>query len=79
MEKNIKNLKNLKIMSPKEKANDLFENFMKVDGNDFSIIQCAILTVNEIIKSTSYKKQRFTNDNYSEDYWKEVKLEIKKL
>jgi hypothetical protein len=66
-------------MTPKEKASDLFENFIKVDGNDFSIIQCALLTVKEIIKSTSYKKQRFTNDNYSEDYWQEVKQEIKKL
>jgi predicted patatin/cPLA2 family phospholipase len=69
-------------MTPKEKANELVYKFD--DTMEFSTPQrfakkCALIAVDEIAKCTKYENQKFDNDRFSEDYWKEVKQEIEKL
>ena len=79
-------------MTPKEKAKELFDKFYQpIFDIDFGINilhdekryevakQCALIAVDEIAKCTKYENQKFDNDRFSEDYWKEVKQEIEKL
>ena len=72
-------------MTPKEKAEELISKFEKIEdslspyGNsllfDKEAIQCALITVNEIIEYSTNKCCEFQNVKY----WKEVKNEINKL
>lgn len=57
-------------MTPKEKAEELFEKFTEVDGYDFNIKQCALIVVDEIL-TTCVESMIY--------YWQEVKQEIEKL
>ncbi len=64
-------------MTPKEKAKELEEKFrlyvLDYHGsglNSFKAKQCAIITVDELIKETDWIETF---------YWKEVKQEIEKL
>jgi hypothetical protein len=68
-------------MTPKEKAKELFDKFMKpIDGlHKYPMCfdtakQCALIAVDEILKITWVDKFLTV-----EDYWNEVKQEIEKL
>ncbi len=79
-------------MSPKEKAQELFDKFKGyswvsyVDGSELSsnlesAIKCALIAVNELIVSTQSKIhiQGEYYDFETTEYWIEVKQEIEKL
>ena len=69
-------------MTPKEKAKELvykFDDTMEFSTPQRFAKQCALISVDEIAKCTKYENQKFDNDRFSEDYWKEVKQEIEKL
>ena len=73
-------------MTPKEKANDILDNFWLMDKVEPMLTeeqakQCASIAVDEIIKecynwngsdNVQWETKRF-------DYWNEVKQEIEKL
>ena len=71
-------------MTPKEKAEELIEKYLKLDieiGGQYDGFltmkmydakQCALIAVDEIIKESM-------DNEYSERYWQEVKQEIEKL
>jgi hypothetical protein len=66
-------------MTPQEKAKKLFEYHYFFLRNDqerrYLSIQCALITVNEVIEAFWY-----THKNESEyRYWQEVKQEIQKI
>ena len=72
-------------MTPKEKAKELFDKFMKpVDGlHKYPMCfdtakQCALIAVDEIISADWYIP---TFEDYKKwtSYWKEVKQEIENL
>lgn len=81
--------------NPKEKANELVNKFMVYsyyDAHDLttpqrrkeskkeSAIQCALIAVDEILKSCPIElvgnAGKFT---YTDDYWQQVKTELEKL
>ena len=75
-------------MTPKEKAKYLISintlAILSEIGNKLTIIeikeiaiQCTIIAIDEIAKCTKYEKQKFDNDRFSEDFWQEVRKEIK--
>lgn len=61
-------------MTPKEKAQELFDRFNSPDRRNYPYIhnaqQCALIAVDEILKTNPYKARNF---------WYEVKNEIEKL
>ena len=61
-------------MTPKEKAEELFDKFNKPDTTHYPYVhnaqQCALIAVDEILKTNPYKAR---------NYWHEVKTEIEKL
>ena len=61
-------------MTPKEKAQDLFDKFNKPDTTHYPYVhnaqQCALIAVDEILKTNPYKAR---------NYWQEVKQEIENL
>ena len=61
-------------MTPKEKAEELFNKFNEPDRTNYPYIhnaqQCALIAVEEILKTNPYKAR---------NYWYEVKNEIEKL
>jgi hypothetical protein len=64
-------------MTPKEKAEELFEKFNNPDTTYYPYIhnaqQCALIAVDEILNAvTAIADKRY-------DYWKEVKQELEKL
>ena len=73
-------------MTPKEKANDILDNFWLMDKVEPMLTeeqakQCTLIAVDEIIKecynwngsdNVQWETKRF-------DYWEEVKQEIEKL
>ena len=77
-----------KIMTPKEKAEELVDKFIEhtrvfhevLGWEDYidSAKQCALIAVDEIAKCTKYEEQKFDNDRFAEDFWQEVKQEIEK-
>jgi hypothetical protein len=77
-----KNL-NRKTMTPKEKANEIFDKMYEADfvNDDYPMCfetarQCSIIAVGELIsQENSYNNGSF----YPSNYWKEVKQEIEKL
>jgi hypothetical protein len=77
-------------MTPKEKAKALVEKFIEdlpplANQNGKLIVetakQCAIICVEEAEKSeyNVLTKFGFVSDNYTSDYWQQVKEEIEKL
>ena len=59
-------------MTPKEKAQELVENF----ENALTIKDCALIAVDELIE----QENKYNNGSfYPSKYWKEVKQEIRKL
>jgi hypothetical protein len=70
-------------MTPKEKAEDLIDSFIR-DGYDIIMseklaIRCALISVNEILKETA--KRSGINDEIVEynPYWIQVKHEMQEL
>ena len=66
-------------MTPIEKANELLDKYWLMDFINPSLSkqqskQCALIAVDELIESC-YR----SGINYSYNFWKEVKKEIKKL
>ena len=61
-------------MTPKEKALELAMTFDKLGETD-NAIKCALIAVNEIIKSLDY----LFGTTKEVTYWREVKQEIEKL
>lgn len=59
-------------MTPKEKAIELYNKFitMPYPTNTNRAKQCALIAVDEILKTNPYKAR---------NYWQEVKTEIEKL
>ena len=70
-------------MTPKEKANELVDRFDNInvlgeEHNGYIAQQCALIAVDEIIKSNPIKFDE--DDNCIASYWwKEVKQEIEAL
>ena len=74
-------------MTPKEKAEKLFNKFIIIDdlsdstGNSLYFNahakQCALIAVDELINSHLVSDKIF--DTHPVDYWQEVKQEIEKL
>ena len=73
---------NRKIMTPKEKANELFNKMDMIiytdqDNWKSQCIRCALIAVDEILNTIEYSSQA---DELSKvNYWQEVKQEIEKL
>ena len=66
-------------LTPKQKAEELVEKFSDLEDGEMYIgkaKQCALITVNEIIK---IKLLWFQKDTEHLDFWKEVKEELLKL
>jgi hypothetical protein len=57
-------------MTPKEKAKELVDKFYNEVKYMERAKQCAIISVDELIKETDWSEA---------DYWQEVKQEIEKL
>ena len=78
-------------MSPKEKADELFDEYSyelsnHIFNGTFDIAkQCALIAVGEILKEVpteildTYKQEVYFIDNDSYYYWQEVKKEIEKI
>ena len=69
-------------MTPKEKAEELFEKFNNPDTKHYPYVhnaqQCALVAVDEIIKANPYEVSKTDMDS-TIDYWQEVKQELEKL
>lgn len=68
-------------MTPKEKANDLFNKIYKLDHRAWYNIakQCALIAVDEIISANPHSNPLNTDVYSTMNYWQEVKQEIEKL
>ena len=64
-------------MTPKEKANELIEKFIFINGNSFFAKDCAIIAVDEILNSnpTWFVDQMKSTHKF----WQEVKSELENL
>jgi hypothetical protein len=66
-------VRNTNTMTPKEKAQNLVQKFIQTNGNSFFAKECALIAVDEIIKTFDCTTPQ------SIDYWQEVKTEIQNL
>lgn len=70
-------------MTPKEKAEELVGNFTKTNGNAFFAKECALIAVDETIRTLNEDIRDIdVRGNILLDlidYWREVKQEIEKL
>jgi hypothetical protein len=66
------------MITPKEKAEELFEKFNNPDTKYYPYVhnaqQCALIAVDEILDNNLW-----FNDEINNNYWFEVKQEIEKL
>jgi hypothetical protein len=60
-------------MTPKEKAQELFDKYFEVTNNYYQAKECALIAVDEILSVI------WINLDDEVDYWAEVKQEIEKL
>jgi len=64
-------------MTPKEKADSIFQQMYKIlwhtNSDPIHCKQCAIVAVDEILKSGK------DVDEFSDNYWLQVKTEIEKI
>jgi len=72
-------------MTPKEKAKELVERFLSIEGaddcgNSYSYVakQCALICVDEII-NTYPTPWSILDIDFQKEYWQEVKQELLKL
>jgi hypothetical protein len=68
-------------MTPKEKAEDLFDKFCSITGLFTEAKQCALIAVDEIINNfgTRTTGQEFYTEYRAVEYYQQVKTEIEKL
>ena len=67
-------------MTPKEKAEELANNFMPFCKNNYNDAkQCALIAVDEIINTGPLKMVDWGEIISDKPYWQEVKQEIKNL
>ena len=74
-------------MTPKQKANELFEKYFNIIDNshpltdiDISAKQCALIVVDELLNANGLHPNDTDYDyNKAELYWQEVKQEIENL
>ena len=70
-------------MTPKEKAQELFNKYLEINYHYYQAKDCALIAVDEIIGIIPYeKRQRAFIDAYyrnNTSYWQEVKKEIEAL
>jgi hypothetical protein len=71
-------------MSPKEKAKDLFEKFLKTDKKDnYSFVgnevakECALIAIDEIFEAINWHELEPPNKEW--DYWNDVKIEVERF
>ena len=65
-------------MTPKEKAKELYLKYSEFANEEYphtSSVNCALIAVNEIIKSGPYS----TTMGSMKEFWQEVKTELEKL
>ena len=67
------------ILTPKEKAEELVYKFMDNRISWKQAKQCALIAVDEIIKSIDFDWMEVQNLESQHRYWQEVKQEIEKL
>jgi hypothetical protein len=68
------------IMTPKQKAEDLYNTYVDYTQGDYNCKQCALIAAEELYKETS--NNHFIigrNGRSGKEYWEEVKKEIEKL
>ncbi len=80
------NLKNQKIMTPKEKANEIYFAFLKVlpdavEIDKDTLKDCSLLVINEILTNMIFfhADNKSFNEINKRRYWEEVKQEIQKI
>jgi hypothetical protein len=67
-------------MTPKDKAEELFEAYLNVGMGNGWAKQCALIAVDEIIKANPTAEFISANRSYDNvPYWMKVKQEIEKL
>lgn len=68
-------------MSPKEKAKELVKRYRGFGSPNehISSKQCALICVNEILKTVPQKENEIFGISKGLKYWQEVKQEIEKL
>jgi hypothetical protein len=59
-------------MTPKEKAQELFDKYFEVTNNYYQAKECALIAVDEIIKAVNDPDDTFLSKD-GVDYWEEVK------
>ena len=62
-------------MTPKEKAKELIEKFIFINGNSFFAKDCAIIAVDEIIENLHWLEDSINFDKAIR-FWQEVKTEL---
>jgi hypothetical protein len=65
-------------MTPKEKAFELVEKFIKTNGNSFFAKDCAIIAVDEIIDTLKQIPESLVIPHHIK-FWQEVKQELENL
>lgn len=70
-------------MTPKEKAEELVNKFIRTNGNAFFAKECALVVVNELVLETAIHTDHSflsSDDNKNRpQFWIKVKQEIEKL
>jgi hypothetical protein len=69
-------------MTPKEKSKELFMRNFEITVDDYCAKQCALIAVDEIIKTESLANRNCGYVTLTKEhlqYWQEVKQEIEKL
>mgnify|MGYP003668973399 CR=1 FL=1 len=73
-------------MKAKEKAKELVDRFLNIEGADdcgnsysYVAIQCALICVDEILQTIPEEVMSYKPFMMNTDYWSEVKQEINKL
>jgi len=66
-------------MTPKEKANDLFQVYLLETGNESFAKNVAMISVYQIINSNPHSNPLNTEVYSTMDWWQEVKNELEKL
>ena len=79
----LKTFKERRKMSPKEKAQELFNKFLGyaydgISSAEENSIECALIAVNEIIRELTEEISPSVH-GFRHQYWKQVKDELEKL
>jgi hypothetical protein len=69
------------IMTPKQKAEDLYNTYLDYTQGKYNIKQCVLIAIDEFLPIISgYEDALFASQRSDEvEYWEEVKKEIEKL